>query len=100
MTIIQIDMIEREGALQRIIGLIERRGFSIQTLDKSAPMQGLTTLKLEVAARESLRTVDVLVRQIARLFDVYAVSTLQPMPHVMAHQTALPPGSLSCRTLA
>ncbi len=61
-----------EGAIIRIIGLIERRGFSIKSVNTtpSACGQELAML-VEV---ESERSAQVLARHVEKLFDVHAVS--------------------------
>ncbi len=63
-----------EGAIIRIIGLIERRGFSIKSVntEESACGQEMAML-IEV---ESERSAQVLARLVEKLFDVRAV-TLQ-----------------------
>lgn len=90
---LKIELSETEGALMRLIGLIERRGFAIETMDKSEARDGHATVAMEVAAREGARRIDVLTRQIARLFDVRAVFApgLTAVP-----ATAMPPGSRAC----
>ena len=69
---IQID--RADGSLQRLIGLVERRGFEIHAMnmaDTSAPVTGdWRTLALTVASRDGTRCIDNLGRQIDRLFGV------------------------------
>lgn len=72
---LRIELDEREGALMRLIGLVERRGFTIDMLEKSEPRDGQSSISMTLAARDGARRMDVLVRQIARLFDVRAVFT-------------------------
>ena len=38
-----IELAEAEGALMRLIGLVERRGYMIGTLDKSEAREGQST---------------------------------------------------------
>ena len=62
-----------EGAIVRTLGLIERRGFTvtgISTATGDAEHQMEMTLELNTAGR----SVEVLARQVARLFDVSSVS--------------------------
>lgn len=64
----------REGALVRTLGLIERRGFfplGVQT----TPGQQAGTLRVAVCvcARETTRSIQVLQRQLRRLYDVREV---------------------------
>ena len=71
---LHIEIFETEGALVRLIGLIERRGFTISSMAMSAPSNGSARVTVEVAARGGARQIEVLRRQIERLFDVHAVS--------------------------
>ncbi len=62
-----------DGALVRTLGLIERRGFAVNSLSTSP--QGVDSeLALVVEVESAHRSVDVLTRQIAKLYDVRAVS--------------------------
>tara|TARA_R110001606_G_scaffold47517_9_gene120975 strand:- start:1343 stop:1657 length:315 start_codon:yes stop_codon:yes gene_type:complete len=70
---LNIEIFETEGALVRLIGLIERRGFVISSMAMSAPSNGSARVTVDVAARGGARQIDVLTRQIERLFDVHAV---------------------------
>ena len=69
---IQID--RADGSLQRLIGLVERRGFEILGMnmtDFSAEAGGdWRTLTLNVASRDGTRCINNLGRQIDRLFGV------------------------------
>lgn len=71
---LNIEIFETEGALLRLVGLIERRGFTISSMAMSAPSNGSARVTVELAARGTGRQIDVLTRQIERLFDVHAVS--------------------------
>jgi acetolactate synthase regulatory subunit len=71
---LHIEIFEIEGALVRLIGLIERRGFTISSMAMSAPSNGSARVTVDVAARGGARQIEVLMRQIERLFDVHAVS--------------------------
>lgn len=90
---IRIQLAEREGALVRLLSNIERRGFIIESLDKTAAQDGVTAVAACVTPRGD-RSLDVLARQLSRLFDVMDVHT--PVPaHMASH--AMPPGEPSCR---
>jgi len=69
---IQID--RADGSLQRLIGLVERRGFEIHGMSMTEHQAEATgdwrTLTLNVASRDGTRCVDNLGRQIDRLFGV------------------------------
>ncbi len=69
-----------EGALQRLIGLIERRGFDIDRMSvaDAGPQR---EVRLNVRGRDAARCADVLGRQIDRLIGVRRI-TPAPSPHV------------------
>ena len=61
-----------EGAILRIIGLVERRGFLLVRIDAaSAGDGGQFDMELDVVSPE--RSIDVLMRQLEKLFDVATV---------------------------
>lgn len=63
-----------EGAVIRIIGLIERRGFLVRGIDlPRTPQMEPATLSLDVKPRDADRRLDVLCAQLARLHDILAV---------------------------
>ena len=68
--LIQID--RSEGSLQRLIGLIERRGFHIDRMTV-AEAGAHREVRLGVRGRDDGRCVDVLGRQIDRLVGVRRV---------------------------
>ncbi|MEO6248475.1 MAG: ACT domain-containing protein [Sphingomicrobium sp.] len=63
-----------EGAIGRIVGLVERRGFELRGLAMAndGPHAALT---LDVAARDAGRKLDILDLQLRRLIGVHSVST-------------------------
>ena len=70
---------DSEGALVRILGLIERRGFRLGAV-RSEPTPGGMRLSLTLASYD--RPADVLLRQVARLHDVLdAVLDIRRQPH-------------------
>lgn len=58
-----------EGALVRILGFVERRGYRLLAVDARGG-----ELSLELAARDPGRRLDVLAEQLRRLHDVTAVT--------------------------
>jgi acetolactate synthase II small subunit len=60
-----------EGALIRVLGTIERRGFTLQRLS-TQPRGAHTEMRLEI--EPAGRPIDVLVRQLKRLYDVIEAS--------------------------
>ncbi|MBR9825344.1 MAG: acetolactate synthase 3 regulatory subunit domain protein [Alphaproteobacteria bacterium] len=91
---LNIRIADREGALVRLIGLVERRGYEICAMDKSAGDAGIADITMQIAPRGGERRIDVLMRQVARLFDVHAIR--QGMPAHIAAGTARP-GGFQCR---
>lgn len=91
---LNIQIADREGALVRLIGLVERRGYEICRMDKAAGESGFAEITMQITPRGGERRIDVLMRQIARLFDVHAIR--QPVPaHIAAG--AARPGDFQCR---
>lgn len=66
------------GALQRLIGAVERRGFSIVGVHAMAEDHGTTRVRLRVDPGS--RSVSMLLRQLHKLFDVQAVDLVGPAP--------------------
>ena len=64
---IQID--RADGSLQRLIGLVERRGFHIDGINM-ADEGAMRRIALTVRGRDAARSIDNLGRQIDRLFGV------------------------------
>lgn len=93
-TSLRIELADAEGALMRLIGLVERRGFTIAAMDKSETAGGQSTVTLSLDARDSARNTDVLARQVARLLDVRGVFTRdtsdQIAPEIAAQAAASP----------
>lgn len=71
---IRIQFTDEEGALVRILGLIERRGYRLLTVEGRGG-----SLTLDLAPRDPGRRLDVLAAQIRRLHDVTAVT---PFPAI------------------
>jgi acetolactate synthase II small subunit len=70
---IQIDFAMAEGALLRMLGLVERRGFEVRGL-AMAERDGRGSLSLEVRPRDAGRRLDVIAGQLRRLADVRNVT--------------------------
>ena len=68
---VQID--RADGALQRLIGLVERRGFFIDGIDM-APEGPALRISLTVRGRDAGRSIDNLGLQIDRLFGTRRIS--------------------------
>ena len=64
---IEIDFAMAEGALLRMLGLVERRGFEVRAI---AMAEGQGSLSLDVRARDAGRRLEVIAAQLRRLHDV------------------------------
>lgn len=64
-----------EGAMIRLLGLIERRGFSVTAMNAHTDDAG-QQVEVTVHLRSAGRSVDTLARQIAKLYDVRSVACL------------------------
>jgi acetolactate synthase regulatory subunit len=69
----EIDLDHSEGALLRVLGTVERRGFELVELSADKPDAESYSIRLRV---DSERDPDVLCRQLERLVDVRAVRLL------------------------
>lgn len=66
---IEVRLARAEGAIVRTLGLIERRGFVVESVTtRGDPQADALVLRVDVSSRG--RPIDVLVRQILRLLDV------------------------------
>lgn len=66
-----------EGAIVRMLGLIERRGYEVRGLGMSEHECGRTaSMVVELAARDASRRIDVLDLQLRRLHGVRNITTL------------------------
>jgi acetolactate synthase-1/3 small subunit/acetolactate synthase II small subunit len=62
-----------EGALIRMLGLVERRGYALRGVAMEEQANG-ASLVLDVEPRDPSRRVDVIARQLDRLIEVNNVS--------------------------
>jgi acetolactate synthase II small subunit len=67
-----IDFAPTEGAVTRMIGLVERRGYVLRGLAMSQD-HDKAVLVVELEPRDPSRRVDVVARQLDRLIDVNSV---------------------------
>ncbi|CAN5173320.1 hypothetical protein BH11PSE14_BH11PSE14_12070 [soil metagenome] len=72
----EIDLDHSEGALLRVLGTVERRGFKVLELSADKPDADSYSIRLRL---DSERDPDVLCRQLQRLVDVREVRLL-PLP--------------------
>ena len=62
-----------EGALVRMLGLVERRGYAVHGLTMSEE-EGSGLAILDVKPRDAGRRVNVIAQQLLRLIDVHSVT--------------------------
>ena len=68
-----IDFTPAEGAVIRMIGLVERRGYIVRGLAMNEAGAN-ASLTIDVEPRDASRRVDVVAQQLGRLVDVNKVS--------------------------
>lgn len=93
---IQILIDRADGSLQRLIGLIERRGFQIDRMT-IADAGVNRDVRVSVSPRDPTRCIDVLGRQIDRLVGVRRIHA--PAAHSASHTGAthqVEPEAVSC----
>ena len=70
---IEIDFAMNEGAVMRVLGLVERRGFEVRGIRMVEAEAGHGALALDVLPRDPSRSLDVVAGQLQRLHDVRTV---------------------------
>ncbi|QIK78321.1 hypothetical protein G7077_04805 [Sphingomonas piscis] len=77
---LRIDFANNEGALLRILGVVERRGFMIKSVAMNEHADGSSaSLIVEVQPRSDARRLDVLVPFLQRLVEVRSINAFEPM---------------------
>ncbi len=77
---IRIDFALNEGAVLRILGLIERRGFRVLKITmQQSGLDQPTSMMLAITPHDAARNLTVLLPQLGRLIDVRSCSR-SPMP--------------------
>ena len=61
-----------EGAVLRMLGLVERRGFRVRGVNMTED-DSAASITIDVEARDAARRLDVVARQLGRLVDVQSV---------------------------
>jgi acetolactate synthase II small subunit len=74
----KIDFDGQEGAMIRLLGLIQRRGFSIEGMEMPKKEGQMKTITLTVKPLAECYRADVLQRQIERLQEVREVKAVMP----------------------
>lgn len=83
-----VDVDWAEGTLQRLIGLIERRGFEIVDIDM-VRIGDVRRIEAIVRARSGERSFDILCRQVDRLYGIYRSSQVDASERTTDHQFPL-----------
>jgi acetolactate synthase II small subunit len=69
-----IEFVPEEGALVRLLGLVERRGFRVRrAVTSDLPPGGSATLALTVEPHDAGRSLDTLILQLSRLHGVRSI---------------------------
>ena len=68
-----------EGAIIRTLGLIERRGFAVTSIDATAD-DSAQQMELTIGVYSPQRSAEVLARQVEKLFDVRSVQVMTAEP--------------------
>jgi acetolactate synthase regulatory subunit len=77
---LKIDHVNGEGALIRILGTVERRGYMIKSVAMNEHADGThATLIVEVCPRDDQRRLDVLAAFLRRLHEVRSINAFEPM---------------------
>ena len=77
---IVVDFTAAEGAVGRIVGLVERRGFRLRGMAMREEAEERASLTLELDPRDASRRFDMLGLQLGRLHEVSSVSVSNPEP--------------------
>ena len=79
-----------EGAIIRLLGLIERRGFSVTGMQAHTD-DARQEVEITVHVRSATRSIETLAKQIEKLYDVRSVACL-----TVGERTAVMAESLAC----
>jgi acetolactate synthase II small subunit len=77
---LKIEFESDEGALVRLLGLIQRRGFTVLGVSMPETAHRRKIINLTVTPMDAIHRIEVLLRQIARLYEVRAVELVTPRP--------------------
>jgi len=78
-----IDFTRSEGAVLRLIGQVERRGFEVTSMTMPEAGTGPARLTLGVAARDASRRFDTLTRHVSKIYGVTGVRAQEAAPPFM-----------------
>ena len=77
---LEIDFALNEGALLRVVGLVERRGFEVRGIRMHEAGDGRGALSLDLRPRDAGRNLGIVAGHLTRLYDGHAVSCFSPEP--------------------
>lgn len=72
---VKIDFTPGDGAVVRMLGLVERRGYALRRVTMEEHC-GTALMVVDLEPRDSSRRVEVVARQLERLVDVNCVSII------------------------
>jgi len=78
--ILKVDFEAEEGALLRLLGVVQRRGFAVLSITMPESADLLNTAHLTLMPLQAYYRIEVLQRQIERLHEVRAVTLVTPKP--------------------
>lgn len=98
---LSIQMQNNEGALVRLLGLIQRRGFRVENIHMPETTDTVKSVTVAVKPDHEGRSIDVLQKQITRLYDINSVAvtgpkaSVAPSAEATRSQIKIPTGALS-----
>lgn len=78
--ILKVDFEAEEGALLRLLGVVQRRGFAVTSVTMPESADLLNTVHLTLTPMLASNRIEVLQRQIERLHEVHTVTLVTPQP--------------------
>jgi len=78
--ILKVDFEAEEGALLRLLGVVQRRGFAVISITMPESADLLNTAHLTLMPLQVYYRIEVLQRQIEKLHEVRAVTLVTPKP--------------------
>lgn len=80
---IVIDFTRSEGAVLRLIGLVERKGFEVTSVAMPEAGTGPARMTLGLTPRDAGRRYDILSRHVAKMYGVTGVRAAEIHPRFM-----------------
>ena len=78
--VLKVEFEAEEGAVVRLLGLIQRRGFTVESIVMPESTHKRKVVNLTVAPADLVHRIEVLQRQITRLYEVRSVELVLPKP--------------------